>query len=134
MAVLAIGYMLLSLMIVATVTAASALYIESKKLLSVADGAAAAAADQISLNNSQSHPGLHLDSNVVISAAQQYLKDYVASGEFDQLSISAGTGSPDGQSARVVLTAVAHPPILSLLIPDGIPISAESTSRPQLHR
>ena len=45
MTVLIVGFVLLALLLAAVVMAASAIYLEHKKLLSLADGAALAAAD-----------------------------------------------------------------------------------------
>lgn len=133
-AVLIIGYMLLSLLVVATVTAISSIYLDSKKLLSLADGASAVAAENVSFTTSGAAPGLQLNQDLVSTAVGNYLREKVVTNHFDQLSISPQTGSPDGRSARVVLTAVVHPPIISFLLPEGIQITAESISRPQLYR
>ena len=44
------------------------------------------------------------------------------------------TGSPDGSTAVVVLTAAVHPPVVNFLVPDGIRIEASSTARARLTR
>lgn len=133
-AVLLIGYMLLSLLVVATVTGISAVYLETKKLLSAADAASAAAAETANFDGLKQSPQLHLDQESITQAAEGFLAKNQVSTHFDRLTVSPQTGSPDGRSARVVLTAVVHPPIISFLLPDGIQITAESISRPQLYR
>ncbi|WP_394938795.1 pilus assembly protein TadG-related protein [Psychromicrobium sp. YIM B11713] len=132
--VLVIGYVLLTLLVVCVVTAVSAVYLEAKRLLSLADSTAAVAVEGTQLTSDGAAPHLRLDNAMVTAAAELYLERAEVSERFDQLEISTLTGSPDGRSARVVLTAVVHPPLISFLLPEGIQISAESVSRPQLSR
>lgn len=49
MLVLSIGFMLIALLVATVVMAASSVYLEHKKLLSLADGASVAAADSFTL-------------------------------------------------------------------------------------
>lgn len=135
--VLIIGYMLLSLLVVAVVTAASAVYIEHKKLLSVADGAALSAADTFSvasINSGGGEPTPALDSTSVSQAAAAYLERSGSVARFNDLAIDPATGAPDERTARVVLTAVVHPPIVNFLVPAGIPIAATADARADLTR
>jgi hypothetical protein len=56
--------------------------------------------------------------------------DYAADadpGDLDALSVVSAT-SVDGRSATVRLRAVWHPPILSPLLPDGLPVEVTSTA------
>jgi len=108
MTVLIIGFVMLALLVSTVVMAASSLYIEHKKLLSLADGASVAAADYLSRNG--------------------------AVGRVDGLAVAAGTGTPDGSTAVVVLSATVHPPVVNFLIPNGITIAASSTARSRLTR
>ena len=57
-----------------------------------------------------------------------------AFARFDGLAVAPETGSPDGSTAVVVLSAEVHPPIVNFLIPDGIRIEATSTARSRLVR
>ncbi|MCC3280949.1 MULTISPECIES: pilus assembly protein TadG-related protein [Arthrobacter] len=137
--VLIIGYVLLALLVITVVAGASSVYLGHKKLLSAADGAALAAADTFSLSQVQgtepgTAPAAQLESGAVTAAVQQYLADSRAGERITALQISPETGTPDGRTAQVVLTAVVHPPIVNLLVPDGIRISAESDARAQLTR
>ncbi|WP_284983696.1 pilus assembly protein TadG-related protein [Arthrobacter sp. efr-133-TYG-118] len=135
--VLTIGYVVIALLLATVVAAASAIYIEHKKLLSVADGASVAAADSYTLGQVDSGaetPWAVLNSERVRSVTESYLSQNGAHSRFDQLAVARGTGSPDSATAEVVLSAVAHPPVVSFLLPDGVPIEARSTARSRLAR
>ncbi|MHA7168110.1 hypothetical protein ACX801_08100 [Arthrobacter bambusae] len=135
--VLTIGYVVIALLLATVVAAASAIYIEHKKLLSMADGASVAAADSYSLgqvDSSGETPSAVLNSGRVRSVTESYLSHNGAHSRFDQLAVAPGTGSPDSTTAEVVLSAVAHPPVVSFLLPGGVPIEARSTARSRLTR
>lgn len=136
-AVLIIGFAMLSLLILTVVMAASAVYVERKKLLSVADGASLAAADTFALADVQGSAGAPvptLSDGTVYSAVQRYLADTGAAGRLTGLSISPGTGSPESRTAHVVLSAVVHPPMVNFLVPDGVLITVSSDARSELRR
>lgn len=132
--VLIVGFVLLSLLMASVVMAASAVYLEHKKLLSLADGAALAAADSYTVADIGGSyiPSTSLVDARVIAAAGSYLDASRAFSRHDNLAVGAGTGSEPGGTAVVVLTAVAHPPVISFLLPDGIRIEARSTARSRL--
>ena len=135
--VLIIGYILLSLLVIAVVTAVSAVYIEHKKLLSVADGAALSAADTFavaSIDAAGGEPAPALDSESVSQTAAAYVERAGAPARFNNLALDPSTGAPDSRTARVVLTAVVHPPIVNYLVPAGIPIIATADARADLTR
>lgn len=135
--VLIIGYILVSLLVVAVVTAVSAVYIEHKKLLSVADGAALSAADSFRVSGIDAEagePAPTLDSGSVAGAAEAYLERSGAAARFNSLSLDPATGATDPRIARVVLTAVVHPPLVNFLVPSGIPIAATADARADLTR
>ncbi|MCC3296799.1 pilus assembly protein TadG-related protein [Arthrobacter caoxuetaonis] len=137
--VLIIGYVLLALLVITVVAGASSVYLGHKKLLSAADGAALAAADTFSLSQVQgtepgTAPAAQLESGAVTAAVQQYLADSRAGERITALQISPETGTPDARTARVVLLGAVHPPIVNFLVPDGIPIRAESDARARLTR
>jgi hypothetical protein len=46
--------------------------------------------------------------------------------------VAAATGSPDGRTATVTLTAVARIPVVNFILPDGVPIEATSSARARL--
>ncbi|MEC5191542.1 hypothetical protein RCH17_001970 [Arthrobacter sp. MP_M7] len=137
MMVLIIGYVLLALLLTTVVAAASSLYIEHKKLLSMADGASVAAADSFTLGQLESggaSPTAILTGARVRGAAAEFLDRSGAFSRFSGLTVGAGTGSPDGSTAVVVLSAAVHPPVVNFLVPDGIRIEASSTARSRLTR
>ncbi|MGP4031305.1 pilus assembly protein TadG-related protein [Pseudarthrobacter sp. 1C304] len=135
--VMIIGFVLLALLLATVVTAASSVYIEHKKLLSLADGASVAAADSFTLGQLETgggSPTAILTGARVQSAAADFLDRSGASARFSGLSVGPGTGSPDGSTAVVVLSAAVHPPVVNFLVPDGIRIEASSTARSRLTR
>ncbi|MGO4143676.1 pilus assembly protein TadG-related protein [Paenarthrobacter sp. YAF11_1] len=133
-AVLIIGFVVLALLLATAVMAVSAVYLEYKKLLSLADGAALAAADTFMVGDmgTGTRPGPTLVDERVRSGAYSYLSGTDASSHHDRLALAAGTGSEPGGTAVVVLTAVAHPPVISFLLPDGILVEARSVARSSL--
>ena len=70
----------------------------------------------------------------VARAAAAYLERSGAPARFNTLNLDPATGAPDSQTARVVLTAVVHPPIVNFLVPAGIPIAATADARADLTR
>ena len=135
--VLIIGFVLLALLITTVVIAASSVYIEHKKLLSLADGASVAAADSFTLGQLETDggsPTAILSGARVRGAAADFLDRSTAFTRFSGLAVEPGTGSPDGSTAVVVLSAAVHPPVVNFLVPDGIRIQAESTARARLTR
>ena len=141
MGILIIGYVLLALLVITVVTAASSVYLGHKKLLSAADGAALAAADTFSLSQVQgpgsgpgSAPAAVLDAGAVTSAVQRYLAESGAGERISSLRVAPETGTADGRTARVVLSGVVHPPVVNFLVPGGIPITAQSDARARLTR
>lgn len=110
------------------------MYLERKKLLSLADGAALAAADSFTVGDTggSSTPSTSLVDARVVAATGSYLDASNAFSRHDQLAVAAGTGSEPGGTAVVVLTAVAHPPVISFLLPEGVLIEARSTARSRL--
>lgn len=137
MAVLIIGYVMLALLVSTVVMGASSLYIEHKKLLSLADGASVAAADSYTLGQVETKdgtPSAVLSGERVRSVAGDYLNRNGAFARFEGLAVTAATGTPDGSTAVVVLSAAVHPPVVNFLVPDGIRIEAASTARSRLTR
>lgn len=132
--VLLIGYVLLVLLVVTVVAAAGSLYLGQKKLLSLADGAALAAADTFVLSggNASADPGTLLTNQGVTHAAQNYLAEIAPPTTMSGITLSAGTGAPDGHTAQVTLTGVVHPLFINFLVPEGIAITVTSTARANL--
>ena len=137
MTVLIIGFVMLALLVSTVVMAASSRSIEHKKLLSRADGASVAAADSYTLGQVETAggtPSALLNGDRVRNVAADYLSRSGAFARVDGLAVAAGTGTPDGSTSVVVLSATVHPPVVNFLIPDGITIAATSTARSRLTR
>lgn len=137
MMVLIIGFVLLALLVAAAVMGASSLYLEHKKLLSMADGASVAAADSYTLGQIETKggsPTAVLSGSRVRNVAADFLNRNDAYARFSGLVVAPATGSPDGSTAVVVLSAEVHPPIVNFIIPDGIRIEAKSVARSRLTR
>jgi len=135
--VLIIGFIVTALLVATVVIAASSVYLEHKKLLSLADGASVAAADSFTLgqlSNVGGAPSAVLSGARVRNAVVDYLGRNGAFGRFSDLFVAPSTGSPDGATAVVVISASVHPPVVNFLVPDGIRIEARSTARSRLSR
>lgn len=130
--VLTIFYAVLALMLVLVVVAATSLYLERKRLLTLADGAALAAAEAFPLASVQPLPGQAgvrpvLSSVDVEQAAEEYLAA-VADDRFESLTLEHAA-SVDGSSATVTLRAVWRPPVVAAVLPAGVPVTVSSVAR-----
>ncbi len=125
------GYGALALAVVLLVTAATSLYLERKRLFTLADGAALVGAESFDLADVRVTPeGVlrpRLTNAHVLQGAQQYLAEAPASGLENLQLVSAST--PDGLSARVTLAADWRPPVLAILLPDGLRLEVTATGR-----
>lgn len=137
MAVMILGYVVLALLVATVVVGISAVYLEHKRLLSLADGASLAAADSYTLGELDSRggtPSAVLNPARVRNVAADFVARSPSAQRFDDLAVTGATGTPDGATAVVVLTAAVHPPVVNFLVPDGIRIEATSTARSRLVR
>ena len=132
--ILTIFYGFLALLLILIVVAATSLYLERKRLLTVADGAALAGAEAFDLGSilvttDDSGAGLRpsLSSADVRAAAEEYLAA-APHGHMERLSVS-GAASVDGQSATVSLSAYWRPPVLAVLVPAGVPLEVTAVAR-----
>ena len=128
---LTIFYGCLSLVLILVAVAATSLYLERKRLFTVADGAALVGAEAFELDQvAADDAGLMrptLESAAVEDAVRAYL-DGSPVGDFDQLRLDRAE-SVDGRSATVALSASWSPPMVTLLLPDGIRIDVEAVAR-----
>ena len=132
--ILTIFYGFLALLLILVVVAATSLYLERKRLLTLADGAALAGAEAFDLGAMTVTPdgagvGLRpsLSSAGVRAAAEEYLAS-TPNGRMEGLSVS-GAASVDGQSATVSLSAYWRPPVLAVLLPEGVPLEVTAVAR-----
>ncbi len=135
--VMILGYVLLALLVATVVIGITAVYLEHKRLLSLADAASLAAADSYTLGEVSAEggsPSAVLNPTRVRHVAADFVGRSPASQRFSSLAVTGATGTPDGSTAVVVLTASVHPPVVNFLVPDGIRIEATSTARSRLTR
>ncbi|TFD77694.1 pilus assembly protein TadG-related protein [Cryobacterium fucosi] len=132
--ILTIFYAFLALVLILVVVAASSLYLERKRLLTLADGAALAGAESFSLDAvgvtdlaSGPVPRPALRSEEVRVAAEAYLAT-APHGGVAGVELT-GAGSTDGQSATVALGAVWRPPVLAFFLPEGVPLEVTAVAR-----
>jgi uncharacterized membrane protein len=120
----------LCLVLALLVVSATSLYLERKRLFTLADGAALVGAeaftlDEVELTESGVRPRL---TDVEVATA---VRAYVAStpvAPFEGLTIER-SGTLDGRSATVTLSCWWHPPVISLLVPEGLRIEVTSVGR-----
>jgi hypothetical protein len=130
---LTIFYCFLGITIVVVVASATTLYLERKRLFTVADGAALAAAEAWALDSVQvdgDRLAIELDDADVRRAAAEYLDD--AASDLDDV-VLVRAASDDGRSATVTLRAVWRAPIHSELVPVAVPIEVTVTARSVFH-
>lgn len=123
---LTLGYALLAIVAILVCVNATSLYLAQKRLDSLADAAALAGADGFSLVLQGDVVRADLNDADVSSQASEIV-DVAGDGA---TLVSAGT--PDGNSARVTVAVVWHPPVVSMFVPDGVPLEATATSRTAL--
>jgi hypothetical protein len=126
---LTIFYGALSLVLVLLVVAATSAYLERKRLFTLADGAAlvgaeAFALDRVALTPDGPRPVLRTPD---VSAA---VSDYLATAphDFENLALERAE-TVDGRSATVQLSAYWRPPIVSMLLPEGIRLDVTAVAR-----
>lgn len=120
---LTLGYAVLALALVLLCANATSLYVEQKRLDSLADGAALAGADGFAFVVVGGAPRAELTDAGVHEQASAFVD--AVGGE--AVLVSAST--PDGRSARVRVTAAWHPPVWGLFVPDGVLLGSTATSR-----
>lgn len=122
-------YAFLCLALVLLVTAATSLYLERKRLFTLADGAALAAAEAFTLGEvavTADGPRPTLTDASVTEAAGQYLGS--APTALDGVRLESG-GTADGLSATVTLSSAWAPPVLTVFVPDGLRLEVTATAR-----
>lgn len=131
---LTVFYAVLSLVLILGVVAATSLYLERKRLFTIADGAALAGAEAFALDavrGGSDTPRPTLTSAEVAAAVADYLERAPRSG-LERVTVTRAA-SADGTSAIVGLRAAWRPPVLALLLPDGVPIEVTVSARSVFH-
>lgn len=127
---LTIFYGFLSLALILMVVAATSLYLERKRLFTLADGAALVGAEAFTLDEVTMTPSGYrptLTSAEVSAAVGGYLGSNPV-GDFDSLVVESA-GTVDGRNATVSLSAHWSPPVLSLLLPSGLRLEVTAVAR-----
>ena len=128
---LTIFYSALCLALILLVVAATSLYLERKRLFTLADGASLVGAEAFTLADPTSATPRRtrpiLSSPEVASAVSQYLADNPADS-FTALRVERAV-SVDGRSATVELSCYWAPPVLTLFMPKGLRIQVTSIAR-----
>ena len=130
---LTIGSCVLGLAIILVVASATTLYLERKRLFTVADGAALAAAEAWDLESVRvegDRLALDLQDAEVHRAAGDYLAN--AATDLDDVALVSAS-SADGRSATVTLRSVWRAPISTDLVPVEVPIEVTVTARSVFH-
>ena len=120
----------LCLVLILLVVSATSLYLERKRLFTLADGAALVGAeafmlDEVELTELGVRPKL-TDAEVAV-AVRSYVASVPATG-FRGLTIERSE-TVDGRSATVTLSSWWHPPLMSPLVPEGLRIEVTSVGR-----
>lgn len=123
---LTLGYAILALVTVLVCVDATSLYLAQKRLDALADAAALAGADGFTITLEGDDPRAVLTGDAVHAQAAA-LVSVVGDG-----AVLVDAGTPDTVSARVTVAASWHPPVITLFVPDGVPLSSTATSRTAL--
>ncbi|QCR20672.1 hypothetical protein C1N71_05230 [Agrococcus sp. SGAir0287] len=126
---LTIFYGALALALIVLVVAATALLVERRRLFTLADGAALHGAEAFALSQvafDGESPSPRLADDAVEEAAAAWLAS--APTELEEVRLVAAQ-SLDAQTAEVTVAAAWRPPIVSLLLPEGIPLDVTVTAR-----
>lgn len=136
--ILVVGMMVIVLLAMIVVMAVTSVQLAQRKLQAHADNAALAAADTFTqlqgTSGTGAAPTAVLDDAAVTGAASSYLSTVGAEHDVDTLGIGPGTGTVDGRTAQVHLTAVARPPVVAWIVPAGIPVEASGEARAEFGR
>lgn len=124
--ILTLGYAVLALAVVFVCVDATSLYLAQKRLDSVADAAALAAADGFEFDLEAGEAVIVLTDAGVRAQAEAIVAEVGGGAAL----VSAAT--PDGVSARVTVAGSWHPPVFAFFVPDGVALEATATSRTAL--
>ncbi|WES65105.1 pilus assembly protein TadG-related protein [Microbacter sp. GSS18] len=124
--ILTIGYAMLALAVILVCVDATSLYLAQRRLDAIADAAALAAADAFTLTVENGAPVARLEADDVKVHAGALVQAADPSASLVRAS------TPDGVSARVTVAGVWRPPILTIVVPDGVALEATATSRTAL--
>lgn len=122
---LTIGYALLAIVLILVCVDATSLNLAHKRTEAIADAAALAGSDGFELAGDADAPVLRLTDADVEAQASEIVAVYGSASLVD-------ARTPDGASARVTVSTLWRPPIMTLFVPDGVTLQATATSRTAL--
>lgn len=130
---LIVGLCLVLLLVASTVVAVSSVYLERHRLQALADQSASAAAQRVEgISSAGADEAVaRLNPTTVNSTVQTFIGESGAASDFNNLVINPATGVSNSNTAVVVLNSTAHPPLLSVVVPDGVPITVTGRARVQ---
>jgi Putative Flp pilus-assembly TadE/G-like len=130
--ILVLGYVFVAVMLVIVAVDVTALYLARTQLRDAADATALDAADAADTGSVYAQ-GLRfevpLTDETVRTAARSYLASYLPPSHIDTVRLGSATGSPDGRTAVVQLSARVRLPLLGPVVSawtGGITVTAES--------
>lgn len=129
--VLFLGMMVLVLSVVAVIVGATAVNLESRRLLAAADGAASAASLSATASG-DARPTV--SEGQALAAAEEYLYTSGAQERFDGVEITGVEVTDGGRTAHIELSTTAELPMVSAVLPAEVAVSAESHARVTLRR
>lgn len=135
MGILLVGVIVLVGALIVVIVNVSAVQLARVRLCDAADAAAVAAADEVSLERLYAKGAgerLPLDTSGVRTAAGRYLRTLTVPDHVFSWGVAEGTGSPDGFTARVVLTGAVRLPLTVpglLEGPTAVSLTAEGSAR-----
>lgn len=131
---LSIAYGVLALLLVSVVASATAVHLQRKELLALADLAVLEAADALDVDRYYTDgtgPLPHLTSGGVRASVEAFLAGAPEAQRFTDLTV-VEAATTDGRTARVTLRAVARVPLVDVVTAawsDGIGLRVTSQAR-----
>ncbi len=125
---LTLGFLALALSLVIAVAAATSLLIERRRLFTVADGAALAAAEAFALEQVR-FDGASATPELADAAVDAAAADWAARAAGGLADVQVEGASADARSASVTVSSAWRPPVVSLLLPEGMRLDVTSTAR-----
>jgi hypothetical protein len=134
---LVLGFTIVAILLVMGTAAVTSAQLSRMRLLDAADGAALDAADSLDVAayDSGLRDSVAVSDETVRDTAEQYLARRPLPVGLEVWTVAAGTGTPDGQAAVVVLVGRADLPLVGSLLRalgGSVTITVESRARADL--
>ncbi|MDR7234296.1 pilus assembly protein TadG-related protein [Agrococcus sp. BE272] len=126
--VLTMGFAALALALILAVTAATSMLIERRRLFTVADGAALAAAEAFALEQVR-FDGTAVAPELADAAVDEAAAAWASRAAAGLHDVRVDGASADARSASVTVSSAWRPPVVSLFLPEGIRLDVTSTAR-----